>query len=374
MATRLDPGLRREIAGFGAGAVGVCMNCGTCTATCTQSTEGESFPRRIVHLLQVGNRERLSASLEPWLCYYCGECSDSCPRDADPAGIMMAARRHLTAAYDFTGLARRFYLSPGWQIGAMALVAAVVLALFALFHGPVVTDHVALNTFAPVAGIELADWIVAAGLGSLLLVNAWRMCRFVLGPGFRAPRSLWLSEAWTLGLHFLTQRRWRTCPGERPRWLKHLLLVSGYLTMLGLVVFGLRWFQTDDVRSVLHPTRLLGYYATAVLLYVSVDFLVGRARARARIHRSSELSDWLFLSLLLAVTLTGILVHALRLAGAPLATYVVYVVHLAITAPFLVVEVPFGKWSHMLYRPLAVYLATVRQKAAAAAGEVQAAA
>jgi hypothetical protein len=29
----------------------------------------------------------------------------------------------------------------------------------------------------------------------------------------------------------------------------------------------------------------------------------------------------------------------------------------------LVVEVPFGKWSHLLYRPLALYLAAVQARA-----------
>lgn len=363
MATRVDPKLRREIAGFGATHIDACMSCGACTATCSLATESESFPRRIIHLLQIGHRDKLAASLEPWLCYYCGDCSASCPRSADPGEIMMAARRYLIAKYDFTGLARRFYLSPGWQLGAMALLAGIVIALFELFHGPVVTDHVALNTFAPVRWIELADWAVAGSLGLLLLINAWRMARFVLGPDIRVPVPLLLREAKTFVVHFLTQRRWRSCPEERTRWLKHLLLVSGYLTMLGLVVIGLRWFQTDEVRSILHPTRILGYYATAVLLWLSADALLGRIRARTPMHASSELSDWLFLGLLFAVTLTGLLVHIFRLSGLPIATYATYVIHLAITAPFLIVEVPFGKWSHMLYRPLAVYLAAVRQKA-----------
>lgn len=47
------------------------------------------------------------------------------------------------------------------------------------------------------------------------------------------------------------------------------LLASGYATMLALVVIGLRRFQTGEIRPLRHPTRLLGYFATAVLLYVS---------------------------------------------------------------------------------------------------------
>ncbi len=366
MAARLDPGLHREIARFGAPEVGACMSCGHCTATCPQATPPEAFPRGVIHLLQIGHRARLASAVEPWLCHDCGDCSESCPRGAKPGEIMMATRRYLTALYDWTGLGRRFYVSPRWQVAAMALVAATVVALFAAFHGPVVTDHVALNAFAPVKAIEAADWLVAAILGTLLLSNAVRMVRLVLREGGPIPpASAWLLEARSFAVNFLAQERWRACAAARPRRAKHVLLVSGYLTMMALVIVGLRWFQTDEVRPFLHPTRLLGYYATAVLLYVTADFLLSRVRARAPFHAASEASDWLFLGLLFLVALTGIAVHVLRLAGLPVATYVTYVVHLALTAPLLVVEVPFGKWSHMLYRPLAIYLTNVRRRAAA---------
>jgi hypothetical protein len=38
------------------------------------------------------------------------------------------------------------------------------------------------------------------------------------------------------------------------------------------------------------------------------------------------------------------------------------VIHLAIAIPMLVIEVPFGKWAHLGYRPLAIYLVTVIER------------
>lgn len=377
MSGKVVPGLHREVARFGGGDIAACMNCGACTATCSLSTETASFPRRIIHLLQVGHREKLAASLEPWLCYYCGDCSNTCPRQADPGEIMMAARRYLTALYDWTGLGKMFYTSAAREIAAMALVGAAVLVLFALFHGPVVRDRVALNTFAPVKWVELADWIMAGVLGFLLLTNAVRMVRRVVRSdrGMRVPLSVCLRKLPVFFAHFAAQPGWRKCGGQRNRRIKHMLLMGGYLTMLGLVLVGLRWFQTDEIRPVYHPTRVLGYAATAVLLYVSADFLAGRLRKREPVHKSSEASDWIFLSLMFLVAFTGILVHAFRMAGMPLATYSFYVIHLALAAPFLVVEVPFGKWAHMLYRPLAAWLFAVKEQAAGIApGEARRAA
>ena len=62
-------------------------------------------------MLQMGLETKLESSLDPWLCYYCGECSDDCPRDAEPGETMMSLRRWLTSRYDWTGISRLFYRS-----------------------------------------------------------------------------------------------------------------------------------------------------------------------------------------------------------------------------------------------------------------------
>ena len=58
---------------------------------------------------------------------------------------------------------------------------------------------------------------------------------------------------------------------------------------------------------------------------------------------------------------------AVNLDGLDAAANVTYIVHLALVVPMLALEVPFSKWSHLAYRPLAVYLAQVRATALAKA-------
>jgi hypothetical protein len=312
----------------------------------------------------LGMKDQVLRSPEPWLCYYCGECSQTCPRNANPGETMMAARRYLTTQYDWTGLSKRLYLSKAWEFGMLLAIGLFVAVLFYLFHGPVVTDHVALNTFAPAEWVEIGDWAMAALLSVLLLSNAYRLYRFVMRDtnGPRIPPSLYLKELATLFVHGLTQKRWKECESAT-RWWKHFLLVSAYITMFTLVVVFLRWFQTDEIRPLWHPTRLLGYYATAVLLYVTAEAMISRRRKQEEIHKYSHATDWMFLAFLFLTALTGILVHAFRLGGFALATYYMYVIHLAIAVPMLVVEVPFGKWAHLLYRPLVIYLMKVKERA-----------
>ena len=364
MPSTVNSELLRQVEGFGATDVTSCFNCGNCTAVCPLSRDGTYFPRKIIRYLQLGAENKLLQSPEPWLCYYCGECSETCPRQANPGETMMAVRRYLTSQYDWTGLSRRLYLSKAWEIGMLLAVGLLVAVLFYFLHGPIVTDHVELNTFAPVAWIELGDWILVVLLSSLLLFNAYRMYRLVMrgAEDLSIPPLLYIRELITLLGHGLTQKRWWECdnPG---RWRKHFFLVTAYITIFTLVVVFLRWFQTDEIHPWWHATRLLGYYATVGILYVTGEAMVSRARRREEAHKHSHPTDWMFLALLFLTALSGILVHVFRLAGLALPTYVTYVIHLAIAVSMLVVEVPFGKWAHLLYRPLVIYLMRVKERA-----------
>jgi quinone-modifying oxidoreductase, subunit QmoC len=88
---------------------------------------------------------------------------------------------------------------------------------------------------------------------------------------------------------------------------------------------------------------------------------MGRIRKSKVPYRNSHSTDWMFLILLQLTTLTGILVHFFIWLDWPLPTYVIYVVHLMVAVPMLVLEVPFAKWAHLAYRPLVLYLMKVKE-------------
>lgn len=371
---RVDPTLMNELKEYGAVGIEKCFNCGNCTAICPLASDEYPFPRSVIRRAQIGEREKMKSQLDPWLCYYCGDCSATCPKGAEPGETMMSARRWLTAQYDWTGLARKFYTSLAWELGSIVLVGLAVVWIIFMFHGPLVTDRVELNTFAPLHIVHLADWIMAGGLVFFITTNVLRMYWLTMRrDGQQIPFKLYITEAWQLVLHALTQKRWATCvedeQDEKTKSKKnisrmiHLLLVSGYGLMLVLIIFFLSWFQTDNIYPLWHPQRWLGYYATIVLLIGAGNALWGRIKKEVEMHRFSHPSDWIFPILLLVVTVTGIMQHAFRYWGMPLATYYTYVVHLAFTAPMLILEVPFGKWAHLYYRPLAIYFQAIKEKA-----------
>jgi len=105
-----------------------------------------------------------------------------------------------------------------------------------------------------------------------------------------------------------------------------------------------------------------GYLASVGLIAATLWAIVGRLKKMDPQHEHSHESDWIFLILLLVVALTGVLQHVLHRAGADVAANVSYIVHLMAVVPMLGLEVPFSKWSHMAYRPLAMYFSVLRRQ------------
>jgi len=386
MSAEVNPELIVDLTKFGVSSASACFNCGNCTAVCSLSSEDTPFPRKVIRYLQLGLKDKLMQSPEPWLCYYCGDCSETCPRQADPGEVMMGLRRYLTSMYDWTGISRLFYTSKPFEIFSILLVAFLVGLGFYFYHGPMPTDRVALNVFAPNTTIEILDLIMLGVLSFFLLSNAYRMFKAVMGDPAQYPqltlaqkqhatsRLIWgiplsdyLQEAREFILQFLTQKKFKACgtASQRTQWINHLLIMSGYSIVFLLVVAGIRWFQRDDIYALWHPIRLLGYYATFAILYGTTVAITGRLQKSKTVYAHSHSSDWAFLILLWLTTFSGILIHAARLLELPLTTYYLYVLHLMIAVPMLVIEVPFAKWTHQLYRPLILFLMKVKARALA---------
>ena len=378
MSVKVDPNLMKDLEHFGLKDAKKCFHCGNCTAVCPLSTADNSFPRRFHKYIQMGLTEKIMKSPEPWLCYYCGDCSTTCPRGADPGETMMVMRRWLTSKYDWTGFSRKFYTSESFEIMAVAIVGILVgLALILFRASNPNMEHAFLNTVWPAPAIEIADLVMAVILTFFLLSNTARCAWFVMGDLlFKIPPGLYLAKGKELLIHFLTQKRLGQCT-DRMQWIIHLLIMTGYSTVFllvvvflagGIHVIGLSWdflmFQRDLVGdyAIWHPVRLLGYYSTAALLYATTYAIIGRLKKIKAPYKNSHGTDWMFLILLELTTLTGILIHFTRLLDWPMPTYVLYVVHLMIAVPMLVLEVPFAKWAHLAFRPVVVFLTAVKEE------------
>jgi ferredoxin len=369
------PGLLPEVRRYGRFDVNACLNCGSCTIVCNLSNGAASFPRRPIRRTLLGLKNSLLASLEPWLCHDCGDCSTACPRQAEPRESMMTLRRYLAAQYDFTGLASKIFTSGAAEIIALSLAGLLVFALVLVYHLYYKEMPMSISEFASTPmglehmfpTIEYFTVVVFLIPALMLIVGALRMYRFTMRgrDGLRVPPRLYITEAKTILMHMVSHKYIRKCVQEihKKRWTKHWLLGLACSLMLVIKFFFLDWFQTDAIYPIYHPQRWLGYLAAAFLIYIPLDILISRGKKQVEMHRFSELSDLILPIMLFLVAVSGLAVHVFRYLEFWLTSHLAYAVHLAIAVPLVLIELPFGKMSHMIYRPLAIYFQRVKERA-----------
>ena len=91
-AKDLDPKFKFEIANIpGSELLTHCFTCGTCTAICPVSnTFPEYDPRKIIHMIILGLKDRVLSSENIWRCSHCETCKFSCPQGVQLSEIMDA--------------------------------------------------------------------------------------------------------------------------------------------------------------------------------------------------------------------------------------------------------------------------------------------
>ncbi len=153
----------------------------------------------------------------------------------------------------------------------------------------------------------------------------------------------------------------RAVQQKRP-WILHLMLMLSYVTMLMLIMFFLdRMWSGPEIDWRVHA---FGYLASVGLLGATIYALRGRIKKVEEHYRHSHESDWMFLVLLIIVAATGILQHVLH-RGAPTWPQTSRMSCISWRwSQCLGWKCPFSKWSHMAYRPLAMYFSVLREQIA----------
>ena len=80
----------REISGQ---QFGKCFQCGTCTGSCPMVEHLDATPRKLMALLQAGQKDKLAELNTAWVCASCHICVVRCPRGLDIPRIMEALRQ-----------------------------------------------------------------------------------------------------------------------------------------------------------------------------------------------------------------------------------------------------------------------------------------
>jgi ferredoxin len=375
VTVQVNTELLSDLKRFGAFDVTACFNCGNCTAVCPLSNGDASFPRRIIRYGQIGDRERLLASKEVWLCYYCGECSDTCPRQAEPGEFMASARRYAIASLDPTGISRLLYTSKLFT-GLLLAGLSLLLGLILLFQsGEMKIEYPAMFGFIPFEVVHHIGLLVILVALFAMVFGVARLVRRLSPVGTHLaippadqganPLRRYAAAIGRVAAEMAAEKRYRTCteeshlPWYRSRWFMHWAIMWGFLGLLAATAidYGLL-LLADKVPgqpvALWHPTRLLGTLTGVLVVYGTIRALVSRTKKPDKYSSHSLLSDWLFLWLLLLVAATGFVVEiALYLPQGTVWGYVVFLIHV-ILGMEIVLLLPFTKFAHAIYRPVAL--------------------
>lgn len=348
MAIKINTTFSDELNKYGAVNLNACYNCGTCTAVCSLSTTDDSFPREMVRYSALGLEDDLKTSLKPWECYYCGECTTNCPQQANPGELMMSLRRWLTAKYDWTGLSGLFYKSLPLMIFAMLLIFAAVL-FFA--------NSVDFNLSQLIhSGHKFEMFAIGTIFLVIFIPNLLRMWYFtIVKTNTRIPLKYYFTTLTDLLDNMFTQKRMKDCDEQNSfRWLEHFVLVLSYLSLLFTTVF-LNWFATKSIFVI-----IFGYLVSLLIFVVTTHFVSDRIKKNKSLNKFSQPSDWFFVIWLLLMGVTAFLVRLFIDLDILESNIWLYIFHLTILAQWALIIVPFGKWTHFLYRSFGIYFSKLK--------------
>jgi len=307
----------------------------------------------MVRYSTLGLEDDIKSSLKPWMCYYCGECSTDCPRQAHPGELMMSLRRWLTAKYDWTGLSGLLYK----YLSAYIIGFVLTLVGLILFAAKQNWNHELIMHY----GHYFEMFAIASVFAVILLPNIIRMWYFtIIKPKVKAPFKSYYQAFSDLLVHMFTQKRFLECEKSREtqiRWFEHFILVLGYLSLLFTTVF-LDWFSSKNMFVI-----WLGYLESAVILVVTFIFILNRIKKKEANHKFSQASDWFFVIWLFLMGLTAFFVRLFIDINILEGNFWLFMVHLMVLIQWAVIIVPFGKWTHFLYRSFAMYFEKIKELA-----------
>ena len=260
---------------------------------------------------------------------------------------MMSLRRWLTAKYDWTGLSGLLYKSLILSTLLFILTAVGVIWLGAQYNYQ-------LNKLMPIGHV-----FEMIAIGSvfiiILLPNLARMWWYVIGKNdSKIPLKAYYKSLGELFVHMFTQKRALGCDDNQTRWFEHLILVFGYLALLFTTVF-LDWFASKNVFVI-----GLGYLESAVVFAITFDFMRRRVQKEKEVSKHSQPSDWFFVIWLFLMGFTAFFVRLFIDLNMIEQNAWLYLVHIIILVQWALLIVPFGKWTHFLYRSFAMYLAAIK--------------
>lgn len=337
-----------------------CYQCATCSVVCNVTPDDRPFPRKEMIHAQWGLKDKLFANPDIWLCHQCSDCTAYCPRGAKPGEVLGAVRKLSIENYALVGALGRALGDPKYLLFLLAVpvvIFAVVLGYLGNLKIPEGTIVYA-ERFMPVPFIDGIFGAAAAFAALGFLAGIVRYWKDLSANGGQAPKMSLIGAITSVVTEFLTHKKFQQCEVTKGRAKSHLFVFYGFaglaVTTTWAIVY-LYAFHRESPYPLYDPMKILGNLS-AVALLLGIVWVISNRKKNAAKAGSGSYYDWLFISIVTAIVVTGILSEVLRLLNIPVLAYPVYFIHLVVIF-FLFAYAPYSKMAHMVYRSTALVYA-----------------
>lgn len=378
-ATVIKPDLQfvNEIIKGGGESLKKCYQCATCSVVCNVTPEGNPFPRKEMVLAQWGQKDKLIASMDVWLCHQCSDCTAYCPRGAKPGEVLNAIRKqsikHVAMVPFFAKIASEMKFLPVLFAIPMALFYVILLALGNTNISAVPRAEggiMAYHKFVPIPVIDTVFTLTAIFAVISAFVGIKRLWSGMKGQAGEVKSSGSLvGDIISSVTTILAHSKFADCNVNKLRQWGHLLLFYAFagltVTTMWAVgyLYGNEWFGIQAFGP-FHfgespypnndPVKILALISSIAFAAGFIIILFNRF-AKAGKAGIGSYFDWIFLLIVIGVGATGMLSWALRLADMS-AGYIVYYFHLVFIWS-LFAYAPYSKFAHLFYRTTAMVFA-----------------
>ena len=376
-----DIDFSRKLLEAGGDSLKKCYQCATCAVACPMAPANAPYPRKEMVWASWGLKDNLKNDVDIWLCHNCGNCSDLCPRGANPADVMSAARnvvyQDLVAPKAVGSLMSKpsglpilfarpallwllvWWIRAGFTNGNWFPTRADGSIVFGdIFYGDYTIDPIFMLTFFA------ALFIIGRGAYKL-----WQAFKPEGSVAVIGPKKCWLCHLWdVLVEEIIFANHFDDCQDgpktgqiTHSRRVGHTILVWAFclLAFVTAVValghWGGKVIPAIEITTPLKPLNIIKLIANlgAFLLVGGLAILTFRRIFEKQDTHKSNYYDWYLLGVIWAVALTGIFAQIFRLAQTAECAFFIYYLHLVFVW-MLFAYLPWSKLGHLVYRTVAL--------------------
>lgn len=334
-----------------------CYQCATCSVVCNVTPDKNPFPRKEMIWAQWGLKEKFVGNPDVWLCHQCNDCSAYCPRGAKPGEVLGAIRKQSIKQYSAPGflvdVVNNKALMP-----LIFIVPAVILAVllyaagtFKIPEGEVIFSKFASTHFLQFVFTPIL--LIGVAVGVMGMRKFWadmKKANKVYSGDLNASVIATIKD-------IAGHKKFKDCDVSSDRFTSHFLVFYGFVAAAIATAIGVLYIDILGLESPFRigygtPVKIFGNLG-AIGIIVGVILMMSNRFKNAEKLGVGSYFDWMLLSVIAIVGISGFLAQLLRVAGVAPIAYPVYFIHLVFVFS-LFIYLPFSKLAHMFYRSAAI--------------------